>query len=93
MAHFGIVHCLCTLTLRLELNLMCFTPPYRLEGKLDVSDKAERVRKLQAEPDDLLDTDGLPTLQELPIGWARRKRARDEGPCGAPVASSEQVAA
>lgn len=34
--------------------------------KLDVSDKAELVRKLQAEPDELLDSDGLPTLQELP---------------------------
>lgn len=34
--------------------------------KLDVSDKAELVRKLQQEPDDLLDVEGLPTLQELP---------------------------
>lgn len=34
--------------------------------KLDVSDKAELVHKLHAEPDDLLDSDGLPTLQELP---------------------------
>lgn len=34
--------------------------------KLDVSDKAELARKLQLEPVDLLDLDGLPTLQELP---------------------------
>ncbi|WP_088278764.1 helix-turn-helix transcriptional regulator [Ideonella sp. A 288] len=34
--------------------------------KLDVSDKAELARKLQHEPDDLLDVEGLPTLQELP---------------------------
>lgn len=34
--------------------------------KLDVSDKAELVRKLQHEGDELLDVEGLPTLQELP---------------------------
>ena len=34
--------------------------------KLDVSDKAELARKLQLEPEDLLDADSLPTLQELP---------------------------
>jgi DNA-binding CsgD family transcriptional regulator len=34
--------------------------------KLDVSDKVELVRKLQQEPDDLLDIEGLPTLQEMP---------------------------
>ena len=34
--------------------------------KLDVSDKAELARKLQQEPDDVLDFEGLPTLQELP---------------------------
>jgi DNA-binding CsgD family transcriptional regulator len=34
--------------------------------KLDVSDKAELARKLQQEPDELLDFEGLPTLQELP---------------------------
>jgi DNA-binding CsgD family transcriptional regulator len=36
--------------------------------KLVVSDKAELARKLQAEPDDLIDIEGLPTLQELPWG-------------------------
>lgn len=34
--------------------------------KLEVSDKAELARKLQAEPDEVLDSDGLPTLPELP---------------------------
>lgn len=34
--------------------------------KLDVSDKAELARKLQAEPDEMLDFEGQPTLQELP---------------------------
>lgn len=34
--------------------------------KLDVSDKAALARKLQQEPDDTLDCDGLPALEELP---------------------------
>ncbi|MFM2059234.1 MAG: hypothetical protein RLY71_3619 [Pseudomonadota bacterium] len=34
--------------------------------KLGVSDKAELARKLQLEPDDLVDLDGLPTLLALP---------------------------
>jgi DNA-binding CsgD family transcriptional regulator len=42
--------------------------------KLDVSDKAELARKLQQEPDEMIDVDGLPMLQELPgasIGFDR----------------------
>jgi DNA-binding CsgD family transcriptional regulator len=52
-----------------ELNIAPSTARHHLREiyrKLDVSDKLELARKLQQEPDDILDIEGLPTLQELP---------------------------
>lgn len=46
MARFGIVHCLCTVTLLPELNLMCFTSLYRLEGKPAFSENERRYMQL-----------------------------------------------
>jgi hypothetical protein len=46
MARFGIMHCLCTVTMLPELNLMCFLSLYRLEGKPAFSENERRYTQL-----------------------------------------------
>lgn len=46
LARFGIVHCMCTVTLLPELNLMCFLSLYRLEGKPAFTENERRYKQL-----------------------------------------------